>query len=82
MSTGYVILIAVITAVVAAAAGYYMRKQFAERTIGSAEQAAKTILQEAEKQAQAVKREKIIEAKEEVHKLRRDCLLYTSDAAD
>jgi len=72
LSTGYVILIAVITAVVAAAAGYYMRKQFAERTIGSAEQAAKTILQEAEKQAQAVKREKIIEAKEEVHKLRRD----------
>ena len=56
MSTGYVILIAVITAVVAAAAGYYMRKQFAER-IGSAEQ-AQTILQEAEKQAQALNEKK------------------------
>ena len=40
MSTGYVILIAVITAVVALQQDY-MRKQFAERTIGSAEQAAK-----------------------------------------
>lgn len=72
MDTIYVILIVIITALVAAIIGFLVRKQIAERAIGSAEQAAKTILQEAEKQAQAIKREKIIEAKEEVHKLRRD----------
>ncbi|HHX75313.1 MAG TPA: ribonuclease Y [Firmicutes bacterium] len=72
METIYVVLLVIITAVAAAAGGYLLRKQTAERKLGSAEEAAKTILAEAEKQAQAVKREKIIEAKEEVHKLRRD----------
>ncbi|NLN06629.1 MAG: ribonuclease Y [Firmicutes bacterium] len=72
METIYVVLIVIITALAAAAAGYLLRKQTAERKLGSAEEAAKTILAEAEKQALSVKREKIIEAKEEVHKLRRD----------
>ncbi|NLZ38706.1 MAG: ribonuclease Y [Firmicutes bacterium] len=72
MENFYVILIVIITTILAAIIGYLARKQIAERAIGSAEQAAKTILQEAEKQAQAIKREKIIEAKEEVHRLRRD----------
>ena len=72
MSPIIVIIIVVITAAVAAGTGYMIRKQTAERKIGSAEEAAKTILAEADKQAQAVKREKIIEAKEEVHKLRKD----------
>ncbi|MDW7651869.1 MAG: ribonuclease Y [Bacillota bacterium] len=66
------IVITVITAIVAALVGYFARKQIAESKIGSAEQQAKTVLEEAEKQAQAAKREKIIEAKEEVHKLRKD----------
>lgn len=68
----YVALIVVITALAAAAIGYFIRKTIAERKIGSAEEAAKTILNEAEKQAQAIKRERIIEAKEEVHRLRKD----------
>ncbi|NLP37864.1 MAG: ribonuclease Y [Firmicutes bacterium] len=68
----YVTIIVIITALVAAAIGYFIRKTSAERKIGSAEEAAKAILSEAEKQAQAIKREKIIEAKEEVHKLRKD----------
>lgn len=72
MQTGTVVLIAFISALVAAAAGYLARKQIAEGKIRSAEEAAKTIVEEAEKQAQATKREKIIEAKEEVHKLRKD----------
>lgn len=72
MNTGTVILIMFVTALAAAASGYFVRKQLAEGKIGSAEEAAKTILEEAEKQAQAVKREKIVEAKEEVHKLRKD----------
>jgi ribonuclease Y len=72
MNVGTAILISVITAIVGAAIGFFLRKQTAESKIGSAEQQAKTILDEAEKQAQAAKREKIIEAKEEVHKLRKD----------
>ncbi|NLM45461.1 MAG: ribonuclease Y [Firmicutes bacterium] len=72
MQAIHVVLIVIATALVSVAAGYLLRKQTAERKLGSAEEAAKTILAEAEKQAQAVKREKIIEAKEEVHKLRRD----------
>ncbi|EEG78512.1 ribonuclease Y [Dethiobacter alkaliphilus] len=72
MDTIFVILIAVVAAVVGAGIGYMVRKQAAESKIGSAEEAAKNILEEAEKQAQAAKREKIIEAKEEVHKLRKD----------
>jgi ribonuclease Y len=67
-----VIVIAVVAAAVGAAVGYFVRKQAAESKIGSAESAAKNILDDAEKQAQAVKREKILEAKEEVHKLRKD----------
>lgn len=69
---GIVILIIVVTAIVFAAIGYFVRKSIAEGKIGSAEQEAKNILSEADKQAQAVKREKIVEAKEEVHKLRKD----------
>ena len=72
MDISTVILIAVITAILGATVGYMVRKQLAEGKIGSAEAAAKTILEEADKQAQAAKREKIIEAKEEVHKLRKD----------
>jgi ribonuclease Y len=67
-----VILMVLLTAALSAAGGYLVRKQMAESKIGSAEEAAKNLLDEAEKQAQAVKREKIVEAKEEVHKLRKD----------
>lgn len=72
MNIVIVIVIAVVAAVAGAAVGYIVRKQTAESKIGSAESAAKNILDDAEKQAQAVKREKILEAKEEVHKLRKD----------
>ena len=51
----YVTIIVIITALVAAAIGYFIRKTSAERKIGSAEEAAKAILSEAEKQAQAIK---------------------------
>ncbi|MBS3887035.1 MAG: ribonuclease Y [Dethiobacter sp.] len=67
-----VVLIVLFTAALSAAGGYFVRRQLAESKVGSAEEAAKNLLDEAEKQAQAVKREKIVEAKEEVHKLRKD----------
>ncbi|HZK34505.1 MAG TPA: Rnase Y domain-containing protein, partial [Bacillota bacterium] len=52
--------------------GYYYRKRIAEGKISNAEDAAKRIVEEAEKQAEATKREALLEAKEEIHKLRSD----------
>lgn len=62
----------VIVAAVFGLGGYLIRKRLAEAVIGSAEEEAKRILQEAEKDAEAMKREALLEAKEEIHKLRAD----------
>ncbi len=51
-------------------AGYIIRKLIAEAKISSAESAAKKILDEANHEANALKREKQLEAKEEAHRLR------------
>ena len=50
--------------------GYNYRKKFSEREIGSAEEEAKRIINEAIKSGEAKKRETVFEAKEEIHKER------------
>ncbi len=50
--------------------GYLARKKTAEKSILSAEFKAQEIVLEAQKGAEAVKKEKLLEAKEEVHQLR------------
>ncbi len=50
--------------------GYLARKKIAEAKISVAEDAAKNIIEEAEREAEAKKREAVIEAKEEVHRMR------------
>jgi len=50
--------------------GYFIRKLIAEAKISSAETAAKKIVEEATNEANALKREKQLEAKEEAHRLR------------
>jgi ribonuclease Y len=52
------------------AAGWFIRKKSAESLIISAETEAKKILLEAEKANEAKKKEILLEAKEEIHKLR------------
>jgi ribonucrease Y len=52
--------------------GYFIRKMIAEAKITSAEAAAKKILDEATHEANALKREKQLEAKEETHRLRNE----------
>ena len=64
------LLIVLVVAIVCLILGYYYRKRIAEGKISSAEEAARKIVEEAEKQAEATKREILLEAKEEVHKLR------------
>jgi len=68
---GYV-LVTIAALAVGIIAGYYIRKLIAEARITSAEEAAKKTLEEAEQEANALKREKYLEAKEEAHRLRNE----------
>ncbi len=52
--------------------GYIIRKFLAEARITSAEEAAKQIIEQAKSEALAFKREKTLEAKEEMHRLRNE----------
>lgn len=69
-------IIAAVAVVVAVVIGFALgvshRKRKAERAIGSAEAEAKRILSDAMKTAETKKREALLEAKDEIHKLRSD----------
>jgi ribonuclease Y len=52
------------------AAGYWIRKLTAEARIGSAEKEAEQIMDKARHHAEALRREKILEARDEAHRLR------------
>jgi ribonuclease Y len=72
LNAGQIIFIIIAVALSGVAAGYLFRKQVAERKIRSAEEAVKGILDEGEKRAQALKREKLVEAKEEAYRMRKE----------
>lgn len=65
-----IVLAAAIAGVVAFLAGVSHRKKIAETEIGSAEQEAKKIINEAIKTAEAKKKEAILEGKDEIHRQR------------
>lgn len=64
------VAIAVVVYIVASKAGYEKRKKEAESLLGSAENEARTIIDDSKKSAESKKREILLEAKEETHKLR------------
>lgn len=64
------VVLSVIALLLGLLGGYLLRKYLAEAKITSAENAAKRILEEAQKEAEAKKREAILEAKEEIHAMR------------
>lgn len=64
------VIVAVIAAAAGYAAGYIMRRMAAEGKIASAEEAAKRLLSEAEKEAESKKKEVLINAKDEIHAMR------------
>ena len=66
------ILVAVLSIVIGVLAGIIYRKKVAESKIGSAEEEAKRIVIDAEKQAETKKKEALIEAKEEIIKQRNE----------
>ena len=69
-----VIIVAIIVGILALAigllVGYIIRKNIAEKTIGSAETKARNLVLDAENKAETIKKEMTIEAKEEIHRMR------------
>ncbi|MCE5285360.1 MAG: ribonuclease Y [Pelosinus sp.] len=65
-----VILIALLVGVVGAGIGYVIRKNIAEAKIATAEDAAKRIIEDAQRASEAKKKEALVEAKEEIHRHR------------
>ncbi|HHT49869.1 MAG TPA: ribonuclease Y [Eubacteriaceae bacterium] len=61
-----------VIAIIAIIIGYYIRKNIAEGKIHSAEETAKKIVDDALKEAETSKKEKLLEAKEEVHAIRNE----------
>ena len=66
------VLVAVLSVAIGVFAGMILRKKVAEGKIGSAEEEAKRIVLDAEKQAETQKKEALIEAKEEILKHRNE----------
>src|SRR5690606_17977606 len=64
------ISILLVTAAVCVTIGYFIRKLLAEAKIQSAEVAASQIIENAKKEAEGIKKEKLLEAKDEALKLR------------
>ncbi len=72
MDTLWYVLVAGISVAVGVFAGMILRKKVAEGKIGSAEEEAKRIVLDGEKQAETKKKEALIEAKEEILKQRNE----------
>ncbi|NLN19776.1 MAG: ribonuclease Y [Firmicutes bacterium] len=66
------VLVILFVAAAAFAGGYFVRRTVAEAKLGSAEAEAKRIVEQAIQSAEAKKRESLLEAKEEVHRMRLD----------
>jgi ribonuclease Y len=62
----------IIGLIIGAAAGFFLRKRFAEGKIGAAEESSKKILAEAVKQAENVKKESQLQAKEDLYRAKAD----------
>ena len=64
------IVVVLVVAIIAAAAGFFARKYLGEAKIFSAEEAAAKIVDDAQRQAEAVQREARVKLKDEMHQLR------------
>ncbi len=75
METMTIIIVVIVILIglgIGAVAGYFVRKNVAEKAIGSAEDEAKRIVVNAHKDAEAKKREAVVAAKEEVMQIRNE----------
>jgi ribonucrease Y len=65
-----IIISILLSLIVGAVVGYFIRKSTAEAKIAGAKSAAEQILDEGKREADALKKEALLEAKDEIHKLR------------
>ncbi|MEH7662602.1 ribonuclease Y [Bacillus velezensis] len=70
--TPMTVLISILLTLLGLVVGYYVRKTIAEAKIAGARGAAEQILEDAKRDAQALKKEALLEAKDEIHTLRID----------
>ncbi|MCA0104589.1 ribonuclease Y [Bacillus subtilis] len=66
------VLISILLILLGLVVGYFVRKTIAEAKIAGARGAAEQILEDAKRDAEALKKEALLEAKDEIHKLRID----------
>ncbi len=66
------IIVGIICAIIGIIVGIIVRKNISESKIGSAEQEAKRIIDDATKDAETRKKEVLVEAKDEAHKMRNE----------
>mgnify|MGYP003372786149 CR=1 FL=1 len=71
-ATVFGVFSSVVFLIVGLLVGYLLRKTVGESRIGSAEQKAQNLILDAENAAENIKKEKILEAKEETHRLKSD----------
>ncbi len=65
-------LFAILGALIGIIVGYFIRKHIGEGKINNAEEIAKRIIEESERDGETLKKELLLEAKEEIHLLRRE----------
>jgi ribonuclease Y len=70
MMTVVWIVVVLVVAIICAAAGFFARKYLGEAKIFRAEEAANKIIEDAQRQAEAVQREARVNLKDEMHQLR------------
>src|SRR3954466_4580399 len=58
--------------IIGAVVGYFVRKSIAEAKIAGAQNAAEQIIDDAKRDAESLKKESLLEAKDEIHKLRNE----------
>lgn len=66
------VVVGIVFLVIGLLLGYVVRKRVGEKEIGSAEQKAQNIILDAENSAENIKKEKVLEAKEDAHKIKED----------
>ena len=72
MSIGIVIVIAIVALALGLAAGYFYRKNAMEKKLGQTEEYARNLLDEATRKAEDKKKEAVLEAKEEIIRLKNE----------
>ncbi|WP_416825754.1 ribonuclease Y [Ectobacillus polymachus] len=79
MDTLTIVISLLLTAIVSAVVGFFVRKSIAEAKINGATFAASQIVEDARRESEALKKEALLEAKDEIHKLRTEAEVEIRD---